>query len=154
MPALAGVHHLTTLTGDMDRLISFYRRVFDAEITLDVEEGGMRRAFIDIGGGALLAPFEVPGVEVPQTYIPMFQRGRLDHFGLSTATEEEFWELRERVIAEGAGDGLVSDMGPFLSFGFIDPDGVGHDVMWTKPEASPSDCRRREDWTTVELMTA
>ena len=84
MPALAGIHHLTTLTGNMDRHISFCRRIFDAEVTLDFEEEGRRHVFIDIGG---------------RTF-------------------------------------LVSDMGPCLSFGFIDPDGLGHEVMWTKPMAA------------------
>jgi catechol 2,3-dioxygenase-like lactoylglutathione lyase family enzyme len=28
-----GVHHITFLTEDMDRLIAFYERVFDAELT-------------------------------------------------------------------------------------------------------------------------
>jgi catechol 2,3-dioxygenase-like lactoylglutathione lyase family enzyme len=148
--ALAGIHHLTTLTADMDRLIDFYERLFDAEVTLDVEEEGLRHAFIDIGQGTLLHPFELSGVDVPQCYIPMFKRGRMDHFGLSAATEEEFWEMRERVMQQGAGDGLVSDMGPFLSFAFIDPDGVGHEVMWTKPDASAESCLPRSDWTVVQ----
>ena len=46
----------------------------------------------------------------------MFQRGRLDHFGLNAASEEAFRELRRRVLAEGAGDGVVTDMGSLLNF--------------------------------------
>jgi catechol 2,3-dioxygenase-like lactoylglutathione lyase family enzyme len=30
-----GVHHLTFLTEDMDRLLAFYVRVFDAEVTTE-----------------------------------------------------------------------------------------------------------------------
>ena len=40
-------------------------------------------------------------------------------------------------------------MGPFLSFGFVDPDGVGHEVMWTKPGASSANTLKRTEWTVV-----
>jgi catechol 2,3-dioxygenase-like lactoylglutathione lyase family enzyme len=150
-PMLEGVHHITTLTADLDRLIGFYERVFDARLTLDLEEEGLRHAFIELGPNTVLHPFQVPGAEVPQGQIAMFTRGRLDHFGLNAATETAFRELRRRVVLEGAGDGLVSDMGPFLSFSFTDPDGAGHEVIWTKPGAAPETTRRRADWTTVEM---
>ena len=148
---LDGIHHLTSLTADLDRLIGFYERVFDARVTLDLEEEGLRHAFIELGPGTVLHPFQVPGVDVPQDEIPMFARGRLDHFGLTAASERAFRELRRRVVLEGAGDGLVTDMGPFLSFSFTDPDGAGHEVMWVKPGSSPQATRRRADWTSTEL---
>lgn len=148
---LDGIHHLTTLTADLDRLIGFYERVFDARVSLDLQEEGLRHAFIELGNGTVLHPFQVPGVEVPQHEIPMFQRGRLDHFGLTAASETAFGELRRRVLLEGGGDGTVTDMGPFLSFSFTDPDGAGHEVMWVKPGSSPQATRRRADWTPVQL---
>lgn len=150
-PLLAGIHHLTTLTADMDRLIGFYERVFGARAMLDLQEEGLRHAFVEIGPGTVLHPFQVPGTEVPQGEIPMFARGRLDHIGLTAASEEAFRELRRRVLAEGAGDGVVTDMGPFLSFAFTDPDGVGHEVMWVKPDSKPENTRRRADWSTVQI---
>ena len=151
MSLLNDIHHLTFITSDLDRLIGFYERVFDARVTLDLEEEGLRHAFIELGTGTVLHPFQVTGVEVPQGEIPMFARGRLDHFGLTAASETAFRELRRRVVLERAGDGLVSDMGAFLSFSFIDPDGAGHEVMWVKPGSSPQATRRRAEWTLVEL---
>lgn len=146
---LDGIHHITTLTADIDRLIAFYERVFDAAVTVDLEEEGLRHVFIELGPGTVLHPFQVPGVEVPQEEIPMFARGRLDHFGLNAASETAFRELGRRVVLEGAGDGTVTDMGPFLSFSFTDPDGAGHEVMWVKPDSPWQATRRRADWTTV-----
>ena len=35
MQLVDGIHHVTFLTEDMDRLLAFYVRVFDAEVTLD-----------------------------------------------------------------------------------------------------------------------
>jgi predicted lactoylglutathione lyase len=78
----------------------------------------------------------------------MFQRGRLDHFALNAASEEAFRELRERIVAEGAGDGLVTDMGSLLIFSFTDPDGGVHEVVWMKPGAPVETTLKRADWTT------
>jgi catechol 2,3-dioxygenase-like lactoylglutathione lyase family enzyme len=147
---LNDIHHLTFITSDMDRLIAFYQRVFDARVTVDLEEEGLRHAFIEIGPHTVLHPFQVPGVHPPEPQ-PMFQRGRLDHFGLNAASEEAFRELRRRVVAAGAGDGTVTDMGSLLNFGFTDPDGGRHEVVWVKPEVPTEAGLRRAQWTTAVL---
>jgi catechol 2,3-dioxygenase-like lactoylglutathione lyase family enzyme len=129
------LHHLTFLTADMDRLIAFYERIFDARVTLDRDDDGRRHAFIEIGPQTVLHPFEVPETEVPGRQ-PIFERGRIDHFALNAASEDAFREICRRLIAEGANateGGLVTDMGSMLSFSFHDPDGGWHEVMWVKP---------------------
>ena len=133
MALTAGPHHLATVTADMDRLIEFYEGVFDARVVADIREEGLRHVFIDLGGGFLLHPFEIPGVEVPQGDLPIFERGRIDHLALKAATAEDFWALRERIYQAGASDGQVTDMGPLLSAGFNDPDGLWGEVCWDRP---------------------
>lgn len=147
---LNDIHHLTFVTSDMDRLIAFYERVFGARVTLDLEEEGLRHAFIEVGPHTILHPFQIPGIEPPGPQ-PMFERGRLDHFGLNAASEEAFRELRRRVVAEGAGDGLVTDMGSLLSFSFTDPDGGAHEVIWMKPNVSVEAGLKRAEWTMVDM---
>jgi catechol 2,3-dioxygenase-like lactoylglutathione lyase family enzyme len=151
MQTLNGIHHLTILTSDMDRLIDFYRRVFDANVTLDMEEEGLRHVFIELGPDTVLHPFEVPGIEVPQGEIEAFKRGRLDHFGVNAASEEHFWELRRRVIEEEAGveGAVVSDMRSLISFTFEDPDGGRHEVIWERPGVPADGMLKRADWTTI-----
>lgn len=100
MALVNDLHHMTFLTADMDRLISFYERIFDARATLDSEEAGLRHAFIEIGPHTVLHPFEVPGVGVPGRQ-PIFERGRLDHFALNAASEEAFREIRRRLSPKG-----------------------------------------------------
>lgn len=149
---LDDIHHVTFVTGDMDRLIGFYERVFDAQVTVDLEEEGVRHAFIEIGPHTVLHPFQVPGVEPPGKQ-PIFERGRLDHFGLKAASEDAFWELRNRLLAEGAGAterGLVTDMGSMLSFSFYDPDGGWHEVMWQKPNVPVDEGFKVSDWKLIE----
>jgi len=53
------LHHMTFLTADLDRLIAFYERIFDARVTLDREDDGHRHAFIEIGPHTVLHPFQV-----------------------------------------------------------------------------------------------
>lgn len=151
IPLLDDVHHLTFVTADMDRLIGFYERVFGARVTVDLEEEGLRHAFIEVGPHTVLHPFQVPGIEPPGPQ-PMFQRGRLDHFALNAASEEAFRELRRRVIAEGASDSVVTDMGSMLLFSFLDPDGGRHEVVWRKPGVPVETGLRRAEWRTVESL--
>ena len=65
MQLLNDIHHLTFVTADMDRLIAFYTRIFEARVTVDLQEEGLRHAFIEVGPHTVLHPFEVPGVAPP-----------------------------------------------------------------------------------------
>ena len=150
LPLLDDIHHLTFITADMDHLISFYERVFGARVTVDLEEEGLRHAFIEVGPHTVLHAFQVPGVEPPGQQ-PMFQRGRMDHFALNAASEEAFRELRRRILAEGASDSVVTDMGSMLLFSFLDPDEGRHEVVWKKPGVPVETGLRHAEWKTVEL---
>ena len=120
---------MTTSTADLDRLIGFYERVFGAPVVLDLEEEGVRHAFLELGLTTVLHPFEVPGVHVRQGRIPMFQRGRLDHVALNAPIEDAFRVLYRRVAEEDAAASRVSDIGGASLFTFIDPDGARHEVV-------------------------
>jgi catechol 2,3-dioxygenase-like lactoylglutathione lyase family enzyme len=151
LPLLDDINHLTFITADMDRLISFYERVFGARTTADLEEEGrLRHAFIEVGPHTVLHPFQVPGVEPPGAQ-QMFVHGRLDHFALNAASEEAFRELHRRLVAEGALDSVVTDMGSMLIFSFLDPDEGRHEVVWRKPGVPTEAGLRRVEWRTVEL---
>lgn len=147
MPLLSGTHHLALLTTDLDRWIDFYRRVFEVDVTMDMSEDGLRHVFLDVGSGTVLHAFQVPGAEVPAQDPPMFSRGRLDHIALRAPSLDAFKELRRRLVAEGASDGEVIDMGSLLLVSFTDPDGGGHEVVWEKPGTSPDAGLARSEWT-------
>lgn len=55
------------------------------------------------------------------------------------------------MIAEGAGDGVVTDMGALLTFGFTDPDGGNYEVVWAKPGVAPGAGMERVNWRKVEI---
>ena len=102
MVLLHGIHHVATLTADLDRLIAFYQRIFSARLVADMEEEGLRHAFIELGPMTLLHPFQIPGIDVPQGELLIFERGRIDHFALQASTLEAFREVRRRAaLARG-----------------------------------------------------
>ncbi|HEX6229016.1 MAG TPA: VOC family protein [Solirubrobacterales bacterium] len=151
MQLVNGVHHITFLTDDMDRLAGFYERVFDAEKTLDMTEEGVRHVFLRIGPTTVLHPFQMLEGPGPPPPGPMFRRGRLDHFALLAPSEEAFRELRRRIVAEGAADGEVRDMRRLWIMGYFDPDGVALEVILERPGFSDSDVLERPEWTTVQI---
>jgi catechol 2,3-dioxygenase-like lactoylglutathione lyase family enzyme len=143
-----GINHLAMVTRDLDRMIDFYHRVFAAEVRLDMTEDGLRHAFIQVGSNVILHPFELPDA-VPEPPQPMFNRGVLDHFGLTAATEGEFYETRRRALDAGATDGIVRDFGPLIQFNFQDPDGGDYEVWLFKPDADLADVLPRREWQLV-----
>ena len=109
---LDGVNHIAVLSHDVQRLGEFYRTVFDAVVHETKDHGpGETMTDIGIGPGTSLNVFVIDGNTEADRQTPMWQRGRLDHLGLSAASREAFDEIRKRLIAVGASDGQVNDFG-------------------------------------------
>jgi len=135
---LSGFNHVALLTGDTDRLVSFYREVFDADVDGQQQENEhVRLTFIRVGEAAELNVFEVDGNTEAERQTPMFGRGRIDHLGLQASSVQAFEEIRDRLMARGAADGFVTDFGPILSVFFRDPDGLEGEVCVANPDAVP-----------------
>lgn len=136
---LNGVNHVAILTNETDRLVAFYREVFDAEIGDQLEEfdGAIRLTFIRIGETAELNVFQVEGNPEADRQTPMFGRGRIDHLGLQAVSLDAFDQIRNRLIARDAADHFVTDFGPVLSVFFRDPDGLEGEVCVQNPGAVP-----------------
>jgi catechol 2,3-dioxygenase-like lactoylglutathione lyase family enzyme len=152
MGLLGGVHHVTFLTEDIDRLTAFYERIFDADKTLDMIEDGVRHVLLEVGGTTVLHPFQIiDGPALPPAPGAMFRRGRLDHFALSASSAETFREIHRRLASEAVLDGGVRDMRTMWILGFYDPDGLYVEVIWRKPDSADSETLERARWTTVEF---
>src|SRR5690348_10876180 len=130
MTLLRGFNHVAVLTADTDRLHAFYRDVFDAQVVHEHRDGDVRFSLVDVGPHARLNVFEITGNAEPARQVPMFGRGRLDHFGLEAVSHDAFDEIRQRLIAKGASDGFVTDFGSELSVFFRDPDGLEGEVLF------------------------
>jgi catechol 2,3-dioxygenase-like lactoylglutathione lyase family enzyme len=135
MPLTIGINHVATLTADLDRLIRFYVEVFEGVVLLDLDEGGLRHAMLDLGGGACLHPFQLDGNPHGEGSATMFDRGHLDHVALNVGDDETFETLRRRLVAAGATDGMVTDFGNVRTVWFRDPDGgEGEIAQWQRAE--------------------
>jgi len=136
-----GLNHVATLTNDPSRLHAFYEEVFEAEVLRDGPEvegdASVRLSVIKIGPWAELNVFHIDGNTEADRQVPMFGRGRLDHFALQAASLDAFETIRDRLIARGAADSFVTDFGPVLSIFFRDPDGLEGEVCVTNPDAVP-----------------
>lgn len=142
---LDGFNHVATLTADTDRLITFYRDVFEAEVRRDGPErpvgaepaNAVRLTIIDIGPHAELNVFQIEGNSEAERQTPMFGRGRIDHLAVQAASLEAFETIRDRLIARGAADAFVTDFGPILSVFFRDPDGLECELCVANPDTRP-----------------
>lgn len=128
MPATVGVHHVAMITADIDRFVDFYRGVFDAPVTHDLTEDGLRHVFVDIGGGAHLHAFQLAGSPHAAGRPEVFGRGHLDHLALLVADEPTFERLRNALVERGASDGTVTDFGAARVVNFTDPDGFEGEI--------------------------
>ena len=154
MKLVDGISHVATMTENLDRMVAFYRRVFDADVSEVMEEDGLRHQLIFLGDHVALHPFEVPWKQLDQRF-EMFDRGRLDHFGVTAPSVEALLELRDRLLAEnggaGATDAQIRDFGALYSLHYVDPDGVHLEINLFKDDWTEREMLKREAWTIVEL---
>jgi catechol 2,3-dioxygenase-like lactoylglutathione lyase family enzyme len=132
---LDGVNHIAWLSKDVARLGRFYQEVFDAEVGPTRPHGqrpGETMTVIRIGPHTELNIFVIEGNTEADRQTPMWGRGRIDHDGLAAASPEAFDQIRQRLVAQGAGDGTVNDFGSAYSTFFRDPDGLECEVLLPK----------------------
>ncbi len=136
-----GLNHVATLTKDAARLHAFYEEVFEAEVVRDAPEvdgqDAVRLSIIRVGPYSELNVFQIEGNTEADRQVPMFGRGRLDHFALQAGSLADFETIRERLMVRGASDSFVTDFGPVLSVFFRDPDGLEGEVCVENPDAVP-----------------
>jgi catechol 2,3-dioxygenase-like lactoylglutathione lyase family enzyme len=124
MDLLTGVNHIAVLTTDLDRFVDFYTDVFGVDVVFTETTPAFRHAIVRTGPTSWLHPAELSGNRHGAASPTMFDRGHLDHLALTAATPQTFATIRERLVARGATDGTVEDLGAFHSMWFTDPDGM------------------------------
>lgn len=136
MTLSTGINHVALLTRDVDAFKQFYVDVFDGTVLFDLDEDGLRHAAVDVGGGAALHAFGMPGSPQAVASSDMFNRGHLDHVAINVPDEPAFHEASRRLVERGASDGTVTDFGVLKSISFRDPDGMEAEVaLWASKPA-------------------
>jgi catechol 2,3-dioxygenase-like lactoylglutathione lyase family enzyme len=130
MPISSGFNHVATVTSDLDRVVAFYRAVFDAEVTHEIPKGDdhPRMIILDLGGGAALNVFEQEPGTIVGDRRAAGGRGPIDHYGVAVPTLAEVELVRDRLVAWGSDIGEVHQLGDVWSLFFRDPDGMELEV--------------------------
>ncbi len=122
-----GVNHLAMATGDMDKTIRFWRDLLGMRLVAGLGQPGYRHYFFQISNSDLIAFFEWSGTEpvVKKEHgQPVKGPFIFDHVSFGVETEDNLWELKEKLEAAGF---HVSDI---INHGFIhsiyahDPNGI------------------------------
>jgi catechol 2,3-dioxygenase-like lactoylglutathione lyase family enzyme len=128
-----GVNHLAMATGDMDKTIRFWRDLLGMRLVAGIGRPGYRHYFFQISENDLLAFFEWPGVEPA----PNKEHGRpvsgafiFDHVSFGVESEEDLWELKDKLPAAGFHVSDVVDHGFILSIYAHDPNGIPIEFSW------------------------
>ncbi len=127
MVTFNGVNHLAMATGDMDGTIRFWRDLLGMRLVAGLGQPGYRHYFFQISDSDLIAFFEWQGVEPVSNKVhglPVRGPFIFDHVSFGVDTEDDLWELKDKLEAAGF---HVSDM---IDHGFIhsiyahDPNGI------------------------------
>jgi catechol 2,3-dioxygenase-like lactoylglutathione lyase family enzyme len=143
-----GLNHVATLTNDAARLHAFYEEVFEAEVVRDAPEvdgdDSVRLSIIKIGPYAELNVFQIAGNSEADRQVPMFGRGRLDHFALQAASLAAFETIRERLMARGGATPSSPTSAPSSASSFAIPTVWRVKSAWTIPTPWPGSPTRPE----------
>ena len=140
-PFVGGFNHVAQTTPDLDRLTAFYTDTLGVPF-VELPDTRGRHGFLLLGDagsdglGPILHVFEAPEAVTGPLADPdaMFRRGRLDHIAIEARDESSLAELRDRLVASGACNGVVRVFGGhLLSLHVVDPDGMRLEICcpWT-----------------------
>jgi catechol 2,3-dioxygenase-like lactoylglutathione lyase family enzyme len=129
---LTGINHVAIMTEDLDRFTAFYTDVLEASVVFEETNPQFRHAILAVGGTSVLHPVQMAESKHARASSTMMDRGHLDHLALDVPSREAFDEVRRRLVGRGASDGAITDLGPKLSFWFVDPDGMHIEVDWVR----------------------
>ena len=122
-----GINHLAMATGDMDMTVRFWRDLLGMRLVAGLGQPGYRHYFFQISETDLIAFFEWSGVEP----VAKKDHGRpvkgpfiFDHVSFGVETEDELWELADKLQAAGFHVSDVIDHGFIHSIYTFDPNGI------------------------------
>lgn len=120
-----GIHHITLISGDIERTTSFYTEVLGQRVikrTVNYDDPGAPHYYYGDRAGT-------PGTIVTYFGYPAMSRGRMGvgvahHYAFLVETDDEQREWVDRLRAAGVSTTDVIDRKYFRSVYFNDPDGV------------------------------
>jgi catechol 2,3-dioxygenase-like lactoylglutathione lyase family enzyme len=122
-----GINHLAMATGDMDKTIRFWRDLLGMRLVAGLGRQGYRHYFFQISETDLIAFFEWPGVD-PVSHKdhgrPVAGPFVFDHVSFGVETEEDLWNLKDKLSVAGFQVSDVINHGFIHSIYAFDPNGI------------------------------
>jgi catechol 2,3-dioxygenase-like lactoylglutathione lyase family enzyme len=122
-----GINHLALVTGNIDETIRFWRDLLGLRLVAGLGKPGYRQYFFALSEHDMVTFFEWPNVapiEEKEHGRPMSGPFIFDHVSFGVDTEDDLWELKDRLTAAGIWVSEVIDHGFIHSIYSFDPNGV------------------------------
>jgi catechol 2,3-dioxygenase-like lactoylglutathione lyase family enzyme len=127
MVKYTGINHLAMATRDMDRTIRFWRDLLGMRLVVGLGKPGYRHYFFEISGHDMIAFFEWPYVEaIPEKDhgVPVKGPVAFDHVSFEVESDNDLWELKDRLEAAEIWVSEVIDHGFIHSIYTFDPNNI------------------------------
>jgi catechol 2,3-dioxygenase-like lactoylglutathione lyase family enzyme len=122
-----GINHLAMATGDLDKTIRFWRDLLGMRLLVGLGQPGYRHYFFEISKNDMIAFFEWPEIkpiEEKEHGYPVKGPFIFDHVSFGVETNDDLWELKDRLAAAGFEVSEVIDHGLIHSIYAFDPNGI------------------------------
>lgn len=136
MASFNGVNHLALVTRDMDMTIRYWRDLLGLRLVAGLGNERFRHYFFELSETDMVAFFEWPGVEpVPLKDHGVPTKGPLafDHVSFGVDSEDDLWELKEKIEAAGFWVSEVIDHGFIHSIYTFDPNDIPIEFSFSVP---------------------
>lgn len=127
MITFTGINHLAMATRDMDKTIRFWRDLLGMRLVAGLGRPGYRHYFFEITDHDMIAFFEWPDVEpIPEKDhgVPVKGPFGFDHVSFEVASDDDLWELRDKLEAADFWVSEVIDHGFIHSIYAFDPNNI------------------------------
>lgn len=127
MTTYTGINHLAMATGDLDGTIRFWRDLLGMRLVAGLGHPGYRHYFFEISATDMIAFFEWPSVEPgPEKDhgAPVTGPHTFDHVSIGVASDEDLWELKDKLDAAGFWVSEIIDHGFIHSLYSFDPNNI------------------------------
>jgi catechol 2,3-dioxygenase-like lactoylglutathione lyase family enzyme len=121
----------------MDLTIRFWRDLLGMRLVAGLGKPGYRHYFFEIDENNLIAFFEWPQAEsVPEKDhgYPVVGPVVFDHVSIGVETEEDLWEVKDKLAAAGFEVSEVIDHGFIYSIYAFDPNGIPIEFSYSLPQ--------------------
>ena len=150
MATYTGVNHLALVTGDMDTTIRFWRDLMGMRLVAGLGRPGYRHYFLEISAHDMIAFFEWPDVEKGTEKdhgAPVAGSIVFDHVSFGVASDDDLWELKDKLDAAGIWVSEVVDHGFIHSIYTFDPNNIAIEFSCPVPEV---DLRKNPQMTDIQ----